>query len=93
MITQAVVRPWRSTRRAVESLIKAGAFDQLEDTRRGMLESVEGILKSVETDARKNVAGQLDLFSQLDDEDEWDDYHIPKVPEYPPRNCCAWRRM
>ena len=72
-------------RRAVESLIKAGAFDQLEDTRRGMLESVEGILKSVETDARKNVAGQLDLFSQLDDEDEWDDYHIPKVPEYPPQ--------
>ena len=72
-------------RRAVESLIKAGAFDRLEDTRRGMLESVEGILKSVETDARKNVAGQLDLFSQLDDEDEWDDYHIPKVPEYPPQ--------
>ncbi len=72
-------------RRAVESLIKAGAFDQLEDTRRGMLESVEGILKSVETDARKNVAGQLDLFSQLDDEDEWDDYHIPKVPEYSPQ--------
>ena len=72
-------------RRAVESLIKAGAFDQLGDTRRGMLESVEGILKSVETDARKNVAGQLDLFSQLDDEDEWDDYHIPKVPEYPPQ--------
>ena len=72
-------------RRAVESLIKAGAFDRLEDTRRGMLESVEGILKSVETDARKNVAGQLDLFSQLGDEDEWGDYHIPKVPEYPPQ--------
>ena len=70
-------------RRAVESLIKAGAFDNLEKTRRGMLESVEGILKSIETDARKNIAGQLDLFSQLEGEDSLDDYHIPMVDEYP----------
>ncbi len=52
-------------RRALENLIKAGAFDTLEPTRHGMLESVEGILKSVETDARQNLDGQMDLFGLM----------------------------
>ena len=47
-------------RRALENLVKAGAFDTLEPTRHGMLESVEGILKSVETDARQNLDGQME---------------------------------
>lgn len=75
-------------RRAVESLIKSGAFDQTEKNRRAMLQSVEGILKSVETDFRKNLAGQMDLFSQLQGKDSSNndaanDYVIPNVPEYP----------
>ena len=49
-------------RRALENLIKCGAFDALEPSRRGMLDCVEGILKSVETDMRRNLEGQMDLF-------------------------------
>ncbi|MEG1698052.1 MAG: DNA polymerase III subunit alpha [Oscillospiraceae bacterium] len=49
-------------RRAVESLIKSGAFDYLESSRHAMVDAVEGILKSVENDARKNLIGQTDLF-------------------------------
>lgn len=70
-------------RRAVESLIKCGAFDEMGATRRAMLQSIEAILKSVENDSRKNVAGQLDLFSQMSAEDDMDDYHMPAVAEYP----------
>ena len=38
-------------RRAVESMIKSGAFDNLEAKRRSMMDGVEGILKSVESEA------------------------------------------
>lgn len=69
-------------RRAVESLIKCGAFDETGATRRALLQNVEGILKSVETDSRKNLEGQLDLFSQAGGAEEMDDYHIPDLPEY-----------
>lgn len=74
-------------RRALESLIRAGAFDTLEPSRRGMLESVEAILKSVENDARQNLEGQLDLFSALSaagDEAATEDFKVPNLPEYPP---------
>lgn len=72
-------------RRALENLVKAGAFDTLEPTRHGMLESVEGILKSVETDARQNLDGQMDLFGLMgggEDEKPANDYKVPNLPEY-----------
>ena len=72
-------------RRALENLVKAGAFDNLGATRHGMLESVEGILKSVENDARQNLDGQMDLFGLMgggSDDKPADDYKIPNLPEY-----------
>ena len=71
-------------RRALENLVKAGAFDNLEPTRHGMLESVEGILKSVETDARQNLDGQMDLFGLMGggEEKPVNDYKVPNLPEY-----------
>ena len=72
-------------RRAVESLVKAGAFDSMGLTRRSMVEAIEGILKSVETDARKNLDGQLDLFSAVSGETgAADSYEIQPLTEYPP---------
>lgn len=72
-------------RRAVESMIKAGAFDKLEINRHGMMNAVEGILKSVESDARKNLDGQMDLFGSLGDVNNTtiSDYKIPECEEYP----------
>lgn len=68
-------------RRALESLVKAGAFDSLGGTRRAMLGSIEGILKSVETDSRRNLEGQLDLFGQAAAGSG--DYQLPGLEEYP----------
>ncbi len=74
-------------RRAAENLIRAGAFDALEPSRRGMLESLEALLKSVETDARQNLDGQLDLFSAMGGAAaaaaQENDFKVPPVPEYP----------
>ena len=73
-------------RRAVESLIKSGAFDQLEAKRRSMIDGLDGILKSVENEARRNLDGQIDFFSALDSAEEnvRDDYRLPDTgAEYP----------
>ncbi|MFR3226289.1 MAG: DNA polymerase III subunit alpha, partial [Blautia massiliensis (ex Durand et al. 2017)] len=73
-------------RRALENLVKCGAFDALEPSRRGMLECVEGILKSVETDMRRNLEGQMDLFGMMSGgagEPAVNDYKVSNIPEYP----------
>ncbi|MFI3168831.1 MAG: DNA polymerase III subunit alpha [Faecalibacterium sp.] len=72
-------------RRAVECLIKAGAFDCFGATRRSMVEALEGIMKSIENDARKNLEGQLDLFSAMmgGEEAVASTHEIPHLPEYP----------
>ncbi len=73
-------------RRAVECLIKAGAFDCMPETNRhSLVEAVEGILKSVENNARRNLEGQLDLFSVMQGssaQPSADRYEIKLLPEY-----------
>lgn len=75
-------------RRSVESLIKAGAFDCFGSNRHSMVEAVEGILKSIETDSRRNLEGQLDLFSVMSGEvqqgPQEDVYEIRPLAEYTP---------
>lgn len=73
-------------RRAVECLIKAGAFDCMGINRRSQVDAVEGILKSIETDSRRNLEGQLDLFSVMSGETAQDNnadvYEIRIAEEY-----------
>ena len=70
-------------RRAVESFIKSGAFDGLEKNRHAMMLSVEGILKSVESNRRKNLEGQINLFEAASaTADVVDDYRMPDCEEY-----------
>ena len=72
-------------RRAVECLIKAGAFDSMGVNRHSLVEAVDGIIKSVESDSRRNLEGQLDLFSVMSGESQTadtDNYEIKPFPEY-----------
>ena len=56
-------------KRAVDSLIKAGAFDSLGHTRRGLVAVAEDAIDAV-TGAKKQAAlGQDDLFGSVDDAD------------------------
>ncbi|MDL2324768.1 DNA polymerase III subunit alpha [Ruminococcaceae bacterium OttesenSCG-928-A16] len=73
-------------RRAIESFIKSGAFDGIEKNRHSMMNAVEGILKSVENNRRKNLEGQLNLFDVAGDGEDstlQDSYELPDMPEYP----------
>lgn len=54
-------------KRAVEALIKCGAFDALPQTRRQLLACYERIVDNYMTRAKTTVTGQLDLFSTPQD--------------------------
>ncbi|WP_425527943.1 DNA polymerase III subunit alpha [Yinghuangia seranimata] len=56
-------------KRTVESLIKAGAFDSLGHTRKGLTEKYEGMIDAVVAVKRKESEGQFDLFGGGDDSD------------------------
>jgi DNA polymerase-3 subunit alpha len=56
-------------KRVIESLIKAGAFDSLNHTRKGLLDiHLEAVETSVST-KRAEASGQFDLFGALTDDD------------------------
>ena len=50
-------------RRALENLIKSGAMDSLEQTRRMMLFGIDSVLSVAESKSRYETGGQMDLFS------------------------------
>lgn len=49
-------------KKAVESLIKAGALDRLNTNRAAHLAVYEGLVESAQNNAKKNIAGQMSLF-------------------------------
>ncbi|MBA2624426.1 MAG: DNA polymerase III subunit alpha, partial [Acidimicrobiia bacterium] len=60
------VDPMVLNKRAVESLIKAGAFDCLGHERRGLLAVFETVVERTLARRRKEAEGQFDLFSLSD---------------------------
>ena len=68
-------------RRAIESFIKSGAFDSFTANRHQMLSVLESILKTIETDVKRNIQGQLNLFGN-NEENTADDYAMPPIEEY-----------
>ncbi len=51
-----------TNKRTIESLIKSGAFDSIENNRKFLLENYEIILNNISIKFRENVSGQIDLF-------------------------------
>ena len=75
-------------RRLVESLIKAGAFDSIDPNRRAIWEICGQMIDSVIPIKRKQLEGQFDLFSSID-EDNTDqsflgdaEVNVPDVEEW-----------
>ena len=82
-------------RRAVESLIKAGAFDSLGCRRKALMQMTDGVLECIASDGRRNIDGQLDLFG-LDEAGEpgggSSSVPVPDVAEYSSRELMAMER-
>lgn len=57
-------------KKAVESLIKSGAFDEISENRRTLMNGYEDILNSISSDRKKNIKGQISLFETFEEDDE-----------------------
>ncbi|PID51008.1 MAG: DNA polymerase III subunit alpha [Propionibacteriales bacterium] len=69
-------------KRAIESMIKAGAFDSLGHTRKALVLSYEEALDQVTPLKRNEALGQDDLFGMAEDTDLGFERKIPDMPEY-----------
>ena len=78
-------------RRPVESLIRAGAFDSLGYKRKALLQVLDKVLNGINSEGRKNIAGQMDLFS-LDEEEPASTLILPEVEEYTPMEKMAMEK-
>jgi len=68
-------------KRAVENFIKCGAMDCFGHHRSELLAVYDRMMDAIASTRKKNLDGQIGLFSLLDDEDEAASIPIPKLPE------------
>ncbi len=68
-------------KRVVESLIKAGAFDSLGDSRRGLVSIHEQVIDAAVEIKRAEAIGQFDLFGGMGEDS--DDAGLRVIPEIP----------
>ena len=69
--------------RAIESLIKCGAFDGLGANRRQLLAIYKTVLDDVEYESRRNMGGQMSFFDDIGVDTQSSKPKIPDLPEFP----------
>jgi DNA polymerase III subunit alpha len=69
-------------KRVIESLIKAGAFDSMGHTRRGLMDCFERLVDEVIDLKRNQANGQDDLFGDFGGADQSTAAPLPDVPEW-----------
>ena len=81
-------------RRAVENLIKAGAFDSMGYKRKALIQIAGAVMDSIAQSVRDNISGQLDLFGDFNDEGEKPPAVIPlpEVEEFTPMEKMAMEK-
>jgi len=75
-------------RRALENLVKCGAFDSLGYRRAQLAAVCESVLHATAEGQRRNLAGQMDLFGTASDSDTGsrrESFPLPDIPEYTSR--------
>ena len=70
-------------KKCIESLIKAGAFDEFGDTRATLLASFETILDTINSSNKKSYDGQVTMFDLGESKEDLEDikYNFTKMPE------------
>ena len=73
-------------KKCVESLIKAGAFDELGETRKTLFEGFEGVLDLINGETKKSIQGQVTMFDMGNNEEtEKHKYNLVRQEEYDER--------
>lgn len=68
-------------KRAVENFIKCGAMDCFDHHRSELLAVYDSMMDSIASSKKRNLEGQMGLFSMLHEEDQAVAIPIPKLPE------------
>ncbi len=79
-------------RRALEGLVKAGAFDSLGYRRSQLLAVYDSVLSAVASSRRRNLEGQIDLFGMGGEEEKRERIHLPALPELPARELLSMEK-
>ncbi len=79
-------------KRVIESLIKAGAFESMGHTRRGLMSEFERAVDGVLDLKRNEARGQDDLFGGLEESDPVLTGSVPDLPEWDKRTKLAFER-
>ena len=69
-------------RRALENLIRCGAFDNLGARRSQLLQVMNRVMDSVADSRKRNLEGQLDLFGGLGESQQAEEVPLPDLPEF-----------
>lgn len=69
-------------KKCIESLIKAGAFDEFNETRRTLMESFESILDTITSSNKKELEGQVNMFDLGGSNSKEMKYTFKEFPEY-----------
>lgn len=77
-------------KRAVEGLIKCGAFDSLGVKRSQLMNVFESVIESEASSKKFNVAGQISLFG--DDSRGEDEIELPEVEEFSKKELLAFEK-
>lgn len=75
-------------KRAVENLIRAGAFDSTGAHRSQLIQVYETVLDSATAQQRQNLEGQINFFAMSansGDETADKEMHLPNIPEFSPQ--------
>ncbi|KPU43445.1 DNA polymerase III subunit alpha [Oxobacter pfennigii] len=79
------VKDGELNKRAVESLIKAGAFDSLGSYRSQLLSVFEQVMEGISGDRKRNLDGQISLFDMAGSKAEATKDILPNIKEFDKR--------
>ena len=80
-------------KRAIENLIKAGAFDSFGAKRKQLLMIYERLIDSINKEKKTMISGQLSLFDFVDEEEKKEyEIQLPDVEEYEKEDLLAFEK-
>ncbi len=79
-------------KRAVENLIRAGAFDSTGARRAQLIQVYERVMDGIASGNRGNIDGQIDFFAMGGAHEKHDRLQLPSVPEFDARALMAMEK-
>ena len=84
--------PTAVNKRAVESLIKAGALDEFKVFRSKLLAVYDKLMDSSYTSKKKNIEGQINLFALAEEEVKTPEIQYPNIKEFSKKHLLAMEK-